>query len=397
MGLSAGGAISLGITVGILTSAIQSLGLTLQRKSHVREETHSTRRKTWKRPMWRVGLATYVCANLAGSSVQITTLPVVILAPLHASGLIFNAMWASILLHESFTAISILGSILVTVGAALIAAFGVVSEPSHSLEELLAFLRRDPFIGWMSFQALLSVCILIGSRACAMTRSYKTSQGWKLLRGVLFGILSGILSAHGLLLSKAIVELLLKTFVEKQNQFNHWQSWFLLAIMISIALTQLYLLNRALRLCTTTILYPLMFCIYNITAMLDGLIYYSQASLLSTLQISLVIVGAFILFVGVFTLSWRLQREAASDPSTLILDLNESAEGTMGLLREMSTEEEQVWKLIEESDHDQDHDQIAHCEQTSLLRNSRKSLLKIDFSQIPFLKGWKTLILRKKY
>lgn len=96
-----------------------------------------------------------------------------------------------------------------------------------------------------------------------------------------YGFVSGILSAHSLLLAKSAVELLVRTIVDRVNQFNRWQSWVILIGMISLALTQLLYLHRGLKLCSTSVLYPFVFCIYNITAILDGLIYFRQASQLA--------------------------------------------------------------------------------------------------------------------
>ena len=81
---------------------------------------------------------------------------------------------------------------------------------------------------------------------------------------------SGILSADSLLLAKSAVELLVRTIVDRVNQFRRWQSWMILLGLVTIALTQLYYLHRGLRLCSTSVLYPLVFCVYNIFAILGG-------------------------------------------------------------------------------------------------------------------------------
>lgn len=99
---------------------------------------------------------------------------------------------------------------------------------------------------------------------------------------------SGFLSAHSLLLAKSAVELLMRSIFDRDNQFNRWQSWMILIGLITFALTQLYYLHRGLKLCSTSVLYPLVFCIYNITAILDGLIYFRQTSKLSVLRAVLV-------------------------------------------------------------------------------------------------------------
>ncbi len=110
----------------------------------------------------------------------------------------------------------------------------------------------------------------------------------RLFRGMAYGGVSGILSAHSLLVAKSAVELLVRTIVDKHNEFNRWQSWMILLGLLALALTQLYYLHRGLKLCSTSILYPFVFCVYNIIAILDGLIYFNQSSRLSLLHALLV-------------------------------------------------------------------------------------------------------------
>lgn len=129
----------------------------------------------------------------------------------------------------------------------------------------------------------------------------------RLLRGMSYGFVSGILSAHSLLLAKSAVELLVRTIVDRVNQFNRWQSWVILLAMIFLALTQLFYLHRGLKLCSTSVLYPFVFCIYNITAILDGLIYFHQTSQLAGYHAGLIALGTIVLLSGVLCLSWRLE------------------------------------------------------------------------------------------
>lgn len=128
----------------------------------------------------------------------------------------------------------------------------------------------------------------------------------RLFRGMCYGSVSGILSAHLLLLAKSAVELLVRTIVG-ENQFGRWQSWVILLGMIFLALTQLFYLHRGLKLCSTSVLYPFVFCVYNIIAILDGLIYFRQASQLAGLHAGLIALGTFVLLGGVLCLSWRLE------------------------------------------------------------------------------------------
>ncbi|KAJ9247572.1 hypothetical protein DTO195F2_9108 [Paecilomyces variotii] len=325
--LSPEGSVAIGVIVGLISTSFQAIGLTLQRKSHILEDEkapYDLHRPPYKRRRWQLGMLLFVVSNIVGSTIQITTLPLPVLSTLQASGLVFNTIFATLILGEPFTRYSLLGTILVCIGAVLIAIFGAIGEPAHSLDQLLALLSRRPFILWMVSTAIIMLIVLAGSRLLKFlvsptrskyprlrflyTMSFVISAPRvKLIRGLCFGFVSGVLSAHSLLLAKSAVELLVRTIVDRSNQFNRWQSWVILIGMIALALTQLYFMHRGLKLCSTSVLYPFVFCIYNIIAILDGLIYFRQVSQLTGMHAGLIALGTVILLAGVLCLSWRLE------------------------------------------------------------------------------------------
>jgi hypothetical protein len=251
----------------------------------------------------------FIISNLVGSTIQITTLPLPVLSTLQASGLVFNSICATLILGEPFTRWSLGGTVLVSSGAVLIAIFGAIPEPAHSLDQLLLLLGRRPFVLWMILQAILVVAIVSVAGFLSRIPSISSSPRIRLFRGLAYGSISGILSAHSLLVAKTAVELLVRTIVDRINQFNRWQSWAILLGLVILALTQLYYLHRGLKLVSTSVLYPLVFCIYNIIAILDGLIYFKQTDRLSALHACLIALGTVILLSGVLALSWRLSDE----------------------------------------------------------------------------------------
>lgn len=164
----------------------------------------------------------------------------------------------------------------------LIAIYGAIREPAHNLDQLLILLERRQFILWMIGQAILVVAVIAGAKALKYLNPWTSnSPRMRLFRGMAYGAVSGILSAHSLLVAKSAVELLVRTIVDRHNEFNRWESWVILLGLLALALTQLYYLHRGLKLCSTSILYPFVFCVYNIVAILDGLIYFDQSSRLS--------------------------------------------------------------------------------------------------------------------
>ena len=250
----------------------------------------------------------FIIANLLGSTVQISTLPLPVLSTLQAAGLVFNSICATLILHEPFTRWSLCGTLLVTSGAVLIAIFGAIPSPAHDLRELLILMGRKPFIVWMILQALFVVGLGTVTEVVNNVSSISHNSRFRLARGIIYGVISGDLSAHALLFAKSAVELCIKTIGGK-NQFAHWEAWMIVLGLVSLALCQLYYLHRGLKLVSTSVLYPLVFCVYNIVAILDGLIYFDQVGMISPLRAGIIALGTAILLSGVLALSWRLSDE----------------------------------------------------------------------------------------
>lgn len=163
---SGGGMVSvpLAIALGLLASFIQSLGLTVQRKSHLiaaRQPPHS-RPPEWRQPLWLVGFFIFIIANIGGTIFQIGALPIVMLAPLGAVSLLYNALLAKFLLADALGSKMVGGTALILLGAVLIGYFGAIQEPPHTLDELLSLFGRPPFValGTILFMAIFSVLIV---------------------------------------------------------------------------------------------------------------------------------------------------------------------------------------------------------------------------------------------
>lgn len=173
-----GVSVAAAIVVGLVSSFVQSLGkltvaqeniqlnnqgLTIQRKSHVQEETLplSLRRRPIRRPLWLLGFGIYITSNIFSTIFQLDALPIVILAPLGAVSLIYNALLARLILGDTFGGRAVIGTGLVAVGAVLIAVFGVVQEGEHRLDELLVLFSRPAFVAFFTIVGTLTTLAII--------------------------------------------------------------------------------------------------------------------------------------------------------------------------------------------------------------------------------------------
>ncbi|THH11091.1 hypothetical protein EW145_g868 [Phellinidium pouzarii] len=354
-----------GITVGLFASFVQSLGLTIQRKSHVLNQQlpECDQRVEHRRPLWLLGFAIFISSNILGSLFQIASLPVVILAPLGAISLLWNAFFARLLLGDVFSLWMITGTVLIAGGAVLVAVFGIVPESTHSLEDLLRLFGRPTFIVYFSLLgAAVLTCLvithiaeyslarttasfplnpptspgpltlpipssfappsstalvasehtpLLDRKPLPLTRSSTptplidtTKARNQLLLAISYASVSGILSGMCLIFAKSGVELLLLTIGGK-NQFWRWEAWLLLLGLLVFALLQLWYLQKSLVFADPTIICPLAFCFYNMSSIVNGLVYYDQFALLSVLQLWLVSLGMVVLLGGVWLVSFH--------------------------------------------------------------------------------------------
>ncbi|ODV62669.1 uncharacterized protein ASCRUDRAFT_24179, partial [Ascoidea rubescens DSM 1968] len=316
-----------GIIVGIVSNATQSLGITLQRKSHILKELNSDPTSNSNRShikiLWRTGFLLFIIANVFGSSIQISTLPLIILSPLQATGLVFNSILASVILKENFTKKTLLGTILVSIGAFLIAYFGSLPQPQRSLIDLINLFKRIQFLHWLLSSFIIAIVINISLPSISNLKEYLTRnlkiffkrfksfdyplyEKLLFIQGILFGLISGLLSAHALLLAKSAVEILVNAIVShKPDDLKNLDSWVIVVIWFCFAVAQLYYLNLGLKITSTTIVYPLTFCVFNVVNILNGLIYFDQLEKLDNIDIFFIFFGVLLIVIGVSSLSWN--------------------------------------------------------------------------------------------
>ncbi|KAL1924176.1 uncharacterized protein VTP21DRAFT_7211 [Calcarisporiella thermophila] len=305
----------LGIVVAILNNLFQSLGMTLQRKSHIANDAlpENQREHPLRRPMWLIGFISFVLASSIGAPLTISLLPVVVVGPLGACSLIFNALFAKLLLSDPFTARLAGGTVLIVTGAILIALFGAISEPNHSLYDLIQLYKRTTFIAFFAIEEILLAGSLIATeiaeRALWKERRlnderFNSEERKSTLIGISYAFASGVIGSQSLIFAKSGIELLALTILEGKNQFDKPLTWVIVGLLFFTIILQLYYLNKGLRFCSTVLLAPLAFCTYNVATLVNGLIYYDQLHRLNWWRALLVFMGAIVVTVGVMIVSW---------------------------------------------------------------------------------------------
>lgn len=326
--------IILGCSVAIISSAIQSLGITLQRKSHllthcIGHNHHYHQR--YKRSMWFLGFMLFIIANVFGSLIQLTTLPLIILSPLQSIGLIFNAILSCLLLPgEKFTKKLAIGTMVIANGAFIVAFNGNV-EPApvddnknKEFKLILEKLTRKSFLGWfMTTYFVIAVLILlnliISRRKQNLKRLRKRRSRlqttllskYQFTMGINYGLIAGTLTAHTFLFAKSLIDVVIEIILRDKHSFsNIFQSsnftpYLLLIIMLAIIACQLTAFNLGLTQISTSILYPLCFLVFNLVNLINDLVFNSLLSdhRITYGQLSMVIFGLIGVLLGVVIIS----------------------------------------------------------------------------------------------
>ncbi|CUS24620.1 LAQU0S18e00386g1_1 [Lachancea quebecensis] len=312
--------LAVGVAVGVVSSATQSVGLTLQRKASVAHAASRGRRSLYRSGTWQLGFALFLLANIVGSTVQIATLPLIVLAPLQSCGLLFNSLAAHYLLKERSTWLTVAATLLVILGGMVVGVVGVSSSSSldtitHSLAQLLRLAHQRLFLHWFAFTNAAVVLALAATSCYARVLP-------AVVKGVVCGCCSGTWSAHSLLMAKSISDVVSHAVLQDAADLRTLGFWLLVLAFVSLALTQLFLLNKGLRHISTSVLYPLVFCVYNLINIFNGLAFYHPPDTPLARVLAVMLPGAASLVLGVVLLSRdqynMFQHEnaaATSDPS----------------------------------------------------------------------------------
>ncbi|AGO12788.1 AaceriADR321Cp [[Ashbya] aceris (nom. inval.)] len=316
-----------GVVVAVVSSGMQSFGLVLQRKAAL-QVARGTVQVVYRSRLWQMGLTLFILANVFGSTMQIATLPLVMLAPLQACGLLFNSWFSCWLLAEPFCMHACVGTVLICGGGVLLGTVGTRMGLAtgdalrHDYGQLLQLVSRSRFLWFFGASNVLAASLV----AYAYYR-LRQSHSWGILRhldsrwpqtdGLLLALASGIWSAHSLLCAKCIADILLHA-ADEAFVFSLLARRLLpvLCCFLTFALLQLYLLNQALQYVSTSVLYPFVFSVYNSVTILNGAIFYEQESMLTTVYVFGMLLGLLSLSAGISLLANIADTEPLSKHSS---------------------------------------------------------------------------------
>lgn len=158
----------IGLAIVLGASVLNAFGLNLTKLDHARNTAlpKSSRRADYLRPLWVLGLLAYVVSQLVGSSLALEYLRSEYVAPLSASSLIFNFLFAYLLVKTPITRLDLLGTSVIVAGV-----IGVIVAGNHrsatsddvearlDLNVLKSLWAKPAWIAYFAVMELLTVVL----------------------------------------------------------------------------------------------------------------------------------------------------------------------------------------------------------------------------------------------
>ncbi|KAH8551382.1 hypothetical protein BGW37DRAFT_39040 [Umbelopsis sp. PMI_123] len=309
---------------------MDALGLNLLKLDHVRESKKDARqqRTDCGRPLWHVGLYTYVASQLIGSTIALNYLKTQWVAPLGSFALIVNFVLARVMVGTTITRKDMIGTFVIILSVLAIVIFGGMfngpdPEDNISLDSLKILFVRPVFIIYFSvlnvitftglFFALYTRWVMAKDERKMKSRIYRRvkPKTLKKIAGLLFSLDGGMLASETLLLAKSGVKLFTLSISSQVNQFTDNTSRFVLLALVVTAVLQVYCLNTGLKLSSTVIVVPIFYATYTALGLVNTMVYLNELGSFAGWVLALVFLGIAVLIYGVYLLSSKEDTQSA--------------------------------------------------------------------------------------
>lgn len=151
--------LTLGLAISLISSLANALGLTLVKLDHLRGETLAVNRSIF-RPLFLAGQALYLLSQIVGSTFALSFLSAAWVAPLGAAALIFNVIFAKLLLGTAISKLDIAGTFVIILGVIGVVLFGSHRNSNIDVEANLNFTIIQQLWGrsqWIAFFLLTGI------------------------------------------------------------------------------------------------------------------------------------------------------------------------------------------------------------------------------------------------
>ncbi|KAF9026798.1 hypothetical protein BGZ52_005686, partial [Haplosporangium bisporale] len=128
-----------------------------------------------------------------------------------------------------------------------------------------------------------------------------------------YAALGGMMASYTVLFAKSLINLLVTSIFDGQNQFTSVLAWVILVVTVVTAVSQVYWINMGLKKYDALLQVPVFFTIWVLLDIVGGGIYYGEFDGFTPQKYVLFCLGVLIVFFGVALLAKRLAVLAKED------------------------------------------------------------------------------------
>ncbi|KAG0050023.1 hypothetical protein BGZ83_005186 [Gryganskiella cystojenkinii] len=128
-----------------------------------------------------------------------------------------------------------------------------------------------------------------------------------------YAALGGMMASYTVLFAKSLINLLVTSIFDGQNQFTSGLAWVILVVTVVTAVSQVYWINMGLKKYDALLQVPVFFTIWVLLDIVGGGIYYGEFSGFTAKKYVLFCLGVLVVFFGVALLAKRLALLAKED------------------------------------------------------------------------------------
>ncbi|KAG9492740.1 NIPA-like protein 3 isoform X2 [Eleutherodactylus coqui] len=297
----------IGSLLAIFGHLIISIGLNLQKYSHVRLAGSKDPRSYFKTKIWWLGLLLMILGEIAVFS-SYAFAPLSLIVPLSAVSLIASSIIGIIFIKEKWKPKEFLSCGLAVVGTYLLITFGPNSHEKMTGENIVKHLVSWPFLLYMLME-ILAFCFLL--------YYYKQKNANYLL---ILLTLVALLGSTTVITVKALAGMIIVS-IQGTMQLGYPIFYIMFVCMVATAVAQASFLAQASQLYDSALIASVNYIMSTAFAISAGAVFYIDFRNEDVLHLCMFALGCLIAFLGVFLITRNRKKAKAFEPYVAITSM----------------------------------------------------------------------------
>ncbi|KAM3933177.1 NIPA-like protein 3 isoform 2-T3 [Leptodactylus fuscus] len=294
----------IGSLLAIFGHLIISIGLNLQKYSHVRLAGTKDPRSYFKTKTWWLGLFLMILGEAAVFS-SYAFAPLSLIVPLSAVSLIASSIIGIIFIKEKWKPKEFLSCGLAIIGTYLLITFGPNSHEKMTGENIVRHLVGWPFLLYMLVEILAF---------CSLLYYYKQKNANYLL---IILMLVALLGSTTVITVKALAGMIIVS-IQGTMQLGYPIFYIMFVCMVATAIAQASFLSQASLLYDSALIASVNYILSTTLAISAGAVFYVDFRNEDVLHLCMFALGCLIAFLGVFLITRNRKKTKAFEPYVAI-------------------------------------------------------------------------------